>query len=240
LTFQTVIVKLITNLMKKNLRGLIALLLLFFSVSAYSQIFKGEVIGGTNLSQVDGDETYGFKKFGFNGGLGVVAPIHKNWSLSLETLYSQKGSKLRPQYTDTIDGSYKLILNYAEIPFMIQYTDRDIVSAGAGISWNRLVFVEEFKNGYRVDSVSLVSKVFDRDDWMAFGDVRLRIYKNLVLNARYSYSLDKIAKRTVIDSQTGNLITNGFKNNVWTFRLIYMINEKRPDKKERKNDPIND
>ncbi len=214
--------------------------LILISLSGYTQIFKGEIIGGTNLSQVDGDEAYGFKKFGLVAGVGVVAPVYKNWSLSLETLYSQKGSKLPAQFNDSLDGSYHLKLNYTEVPFMVQYTDREIVSAGAGISWGRLVKAEEFRNGYQVDSVSVLTKVFDRDDWMAFGDVRVRVYRGLILNARYSYSLNKIATRTVIDSETGKPNVRDWYNNVWSFRLIYMINEKRPDKAPRIKNPENE
>jgi len=217
--------------------------LLAFSLctsTGYTQMFKGEIMAGTNLSQVDGDEAYGFKKLGFVGGVGVVAPIYKNWSLSLETQYAQKGSKLRPQFSDSLDGSYLLKLDYVEVPFMVQYTDRDIVSAGLGVSWGRLVRVEEFRDGYQVDSVSVLTNVFDRDDWMAFGDVRVRLYKGLMLNARYSYSLNKIATRTVIDSETGKPNERDWYNNVWSFRLIYMINEKRPEKAPPKQDPLNE
>ena len=216
----------------KNKHLTVFLFLLIFTapgLSSYAQIFKGEVIGGFNLSQVDGDYAYRFKKMGLVAGVGVVAPIYKNWSLSLETLYSQKGSRLKPQFEDSLDGSYKLILNYAEVPLMIQYTDRDIVSVGAGISWNRLVHAEEWRNGYQIDSVTTQSGVFDRDDWIAFGDVRVRVYKNLILNARYSYSMDKIATRMMINPDSGDPVQRDFYNNLWSFRLIYMINEKRVD-----------
>ena len=108
------------------------------------------------------------------------------------------------------------------------------------VSWGRLVKAEEFRDGYQVDSVSAVSNVFDRDDWMAFGDVRVRLYKGLILNARYAYSLNKIATRTVIDSETGKPNERDWYNNVWSFRLIYMINEKRPEKAPRNQDPINE
>jgi len=220
-----------------------SIILLFFltltSPKAFSQLFKGEVLGGMNLSQVDGDEAYGFKKIGLNAGVGVIAPIYNNWALSLETIYSQKGSKQKPMFYDSLDGSYKLYLNYVEVPFMISYTDKDLVSAGAGFSWGRLVSVDEFRHGYRVDSVTLQSGVFDRDDWMAFGDIRVRVYKNLILNLRYSYSIDKIATRTVIDSETGRPNERDFRNNLWTFRLVYMINEKRSDKSAPKTDPLN-
>lgn len=223
--------------MKKfTLHTILIFILVFLTSNAFSQIFKGEIIGGTNLSQVDGDEAYGYKKYGLLGGVGVIMPVYKNWSLSIETLYSQKGSKLRPQFNDSLDGSYKLKLNYAEVPFMIQYTDRDVASAGIGVSWNRLVKVDEFRNGYQVDSVSILTKVFDRDDWMAFADVRVRVFKGLILNARYSYSIDKIATRTVIDSESGKPNVRNWYNNVWSFRLIYMINEKRPEKSVKRKE----
>jgi len=213
---------------------ILGLLLVLFNSSGFSQLFKGEIIGGINRSQVDGDFQYRFKKTGLEGGVGVVAPIYKNWSLSLETLYSQKGSKQKRMYDDSLDGSYKLKLNYVSVPFMIQYTDRDVVSAGVGVSYNRLVFAEEYNDGYKVDSVSILSNVFDRDDWQAFGDVRVRLYNNLILNARYSYSLDKFATRMMINPENGRPEERDFYNNLWTFRLIYMINEKRPEKIERK------
>jgi hypothetical protein len=225
---------------KLFIRLLFILLLTTFCSTSFSQIFKGEAIVGMNVSQVDGDETYGYHKAGFQGGVGVVAPIYKNWSLSLETLYSQKGSKLKPQFYDSLDGSYHLKLDYAVVPFMIQYTDKENVSAGVGVSWGRLVNVDEFKNGYRVDSVTLTSGVFDRDDWSAFGDVRVRVYKNLIMNMRYEHSIDKIATRTVIDSQGGAPNERDFYNVLWSFRLIYMINEKRSDRSEPKRAPINE
>ena len=216
---------------------ILGLFLVLVNSVGYSQLFKGEVIVGMNKSQVDGDYQFKFKKTGFEGGVGVVAPIYKNWSLSLETLYSQKGSKQKKLYEDSLDGSYLLKLNYVSVPFMVQYTDRDVVSAGVGISYNRLVFAEEYKDGYKVDSVSVLTNVFDRDDWQAFGDVRVRLYNNLILNARYSYSIDKIATRMMIDPENGKPQERDFYNNLWTFRLIYMINEKRPDKNERKKKP---
>jgi hypothetical protein len=139
-----------------------------------------------------------------------------------------------------MDGSYKLRLNYVSVPFMIQYPDRDVVSAGVGFSYNRLVFVEEHKDGYKVDSVSILTKVFDLDDWQAFGDVRVRVYNNLILNARYSYSVDKIANRMMVNPENGRPEERDFYNNLWTFRLIYMINEKRPERIEKRKITNND
>jgi hypothetical protein len=224
-------------MMNKILRLTLLLLSLFLVTGmARAQMFKGEIIGGFVKSQVDGDEAYGFKKYGLTGGVGVVAPVYKNWSLSLETLYAQKGSKQRALYNDSLDGSYFLKLDYVEVPFMIQYTDRRMVSAGAGVSLGRLVNLEEYRHGYRIDSVTMESKIFSPTDWNAFGDLRVRLYKTLILNARYSYSLSKISTRVVTDSMTGKPNKRDFYNNLWTIRLIWMINEKAPERMKRKTD----
>lgn len=220
--------------MMKNRRLLLALVVFAVcTVRSHAQAFRAEIIGGFNLSQVNGDETAGFRKLGFNAGAGVVMPLNKNWSLSFETLYNQKGSRLRKQYNDSLDGSYRLFLNYAEVPFLIQYTDKKFMTIGAGASWGRLVHVEEWKNGYRVDSVTLLNGPFSRDDFQVIADFRFPIYKNLRINARYAYSFKKLATRELRDSMTGRMNTRDFYNNLWSIRLIYTFNESSTLKKNK-------
>jgi hypothetical protein len=221
-------------------KGKIFLLSIIVVLSATADIhaqafFKAEAIFGGNLSQVDGDETAGFRKLGLNTGLGIVLPFNKNWAFSFETLYSQKGSRQGKMYYDSLDGSYKLKLHYAEVPMMIQYTDREFMTAALGLSWGRLVMVDEWKNGYKVDSVTLKGGPFSKDDFEAFFDIRFRLYGNLKINARYSYTLPftPIATRNIRDSQTGRMNIRDFYNNYWSVRLVYMINESPPDKKKK-------
>ncbi|MGI6342600.1 MAG: outer membrane beta-barrel protein [Bacteroidales bacterium] len=221
------------------IKTLLTVAILTYSYICEAQIFKAKVISGFNLSQVDGDETYGFKKIGYTGGLGVSVHVHKNLAFSLETLYSQKGSRLGSQFRDTIDnvpldGSYKLKLNYAEIPLMFYYTD-NIVSAGIGVSYNRLVELGEWRHKAPIDTVTMKSGVFSPNDWIGFGDVSVRVYKNLFANLRYSYSLKKIATRNIRDSKTGNMNIRDFYNNLWSFRIVYMINEQPPKRKPPKD-----
>jgi hypothetical protein len=164
----------------------------------------------------------------------VVAPVSKNWAISMETIYNQKGSRQRAFDKSTQEGAYKLRLNYVEVPLLIMYTDKNFASIGAGASWGRLVDVQEYVDGIKVDSVSTLSKVFDKDDFSALIDLRVRVYKNLMLNARYTYSIDKIATRTMIDSESGKPNERDFYNNMWSFRLVYMINEKNTEVVKKK------
>jgi hypothetical protein len=219
----------------KIIAGYLLLIILFLSsYNSFAQIFKGEVLLGMNKSQVDGDERFRYRKYGLVTGVGVVAPVSKNWAISMETIYNQKGSRQRAFDKSTQEGAYKLRLNYVEVPLLIMYTDKNFASIGAGASWGRLVDVQEYVDGIKVDSVSTLSKVFDKDDFSALIDLRVRVYKNLMLNARYTYSIDKIATRTMIDSESGKPNERDFYNNMWSFRLVYMINEKNTEVVKKK------
>lgn len=211
---------------------LISVLMIFASTELYSQRIRGEVIGGFNLTQVDGDEVYGFKKFGANVGLGAVVPLGKNFQFSIETLFSQKGANQKAQYLDSLSvdtvytGAYKLNVDYLEIPFLIMYNDKDIITAGAGFSYGRLVRVAEYEHGKKVETTSLTTGPYSRNDYNILADVRFRVYKQIKVNLRYAYSLSKIRTRDFYDTNGKYITTRNQYNNVITLRLIYMINEK--------------
>ena len=51
----------------------IAIITIALSAICNAQNIKGFVTAGTTLSQIDGDEVYGFKKLGFVGSVGAVS-----------------------------------------------------------------------------------------------------------------------------------------------------------------------
>lgn len=118
----------------------------------HAQIIKGEVFFGGNACQVDGDECYGFKKFGVHAGAGALIPIFNssgiNLDVGLEVLFNQKGAFKRYANTSnsTFPYSYNLKLNYAEIPLMLYLTDKDRYSLGVGVSYGRVVYLDEKQN----------------------------------------------------------------------------------------------
>lgn len=124
-------------------------LLLAFLVATpallHAQIIKGEVFAGANAAQVDGDECYGFKKFGVHAGAGALVPITSWMDISLEVLFSQKGAYKRDSitYNSTYPHAYNLSLNYVEVPLMVYFTDKDVVSLGIGVSYGNLVGLRE-------------------------------------------------------------------------------------------------
>lgn len=103
-------------------------------------LFRFDIIGGVNFSQVDGDQTVGFKRIGAGVGLGLGLPITDNWLVGLELLYSMKGAKQKiPQGTYY---TYDLKLDYIEIPILARYT-HDIFTVGVGFSYGRLINFKE-------------------------------------------------------------------------------------------------
>ena len=137
--------------MKKS-RIVTLLLALFMAAPAllHAQIVKGELILGGNICQVDGDECYHYRKAGGHVGAGALIPI-TNWlDVGLEVLFNQKGAYKGDsinQHLGLYSGRYKLNLNYAEIPVMIYVTDKDRYSLGVGVSYGRIVGLQEYING---------------------------------------------------------------------------------------------
>ena len=87
------------------------------------QLIDAGLILGANFSQIDGDYLAGFNKLGLNGGAIAQINFNSNWSLSFELSYAQKGSATRPD--PDLLNTYKLVLNYAEIPIAINYKDQN-------------------------------------------------------------------------------------------------------------------
>lgn len=219
--------------MNKRFFYILIFLISGMAFTVNGQIIKGEAILGMNLSQVDGDEVFGFHKVGLNVGGGVLIPFDKKgrWDVSMELLYNQKGSYQRPQYNDSLDGKlitgeYKLDLNYVEIPVMVMFTDKELISAGAGLSYGRLIGVKEWEHGRRIESTSLGSGTYSVHDLGILADFRVRIWKALKFNLRYQYSLIKIRTRE-FENLSGDKWTRDQFNNVISFRLIYVFNEKK-------------
>lgn len=135
----------------KRFRIVALLLALFVATPALlqAQIIKGEVFLGGNACQVDGDECYGFNKIGIHAGAGALIPLTSFLDVSLEVLFNQKGAYKKNAHVSnsTFPYPYNLKLNYAEVPLMLYLTDKDMVSVGIGVSYGRVVGLNELVDG---------------------------------------------------------------------------------------------
>jgi hypothetical protein len=228
--------------MKNTTLFSVLLPLLFFLISydGYSQRILGAVSAGMNLSQVDGDEKYGFKKVGLNIGPSVIIPFGKDkkWSVTMELLFSQLGSRQKEQYiNDSIvdtttseyyDG-YKVKLTYVQIPVMVHFKDKNIIAGGVGLLYGQLVGAQEWEDyndlrGFFKTGTNLRSP-YTMSDLQAIADVRLRLYQRLWFNFRYSYTIFPIRTRDFENPVYHTVETRKQYNNVITLRLTYIFNE---------------
>jgi hypothetical protein len=214
--------------------GLLVFLFSFF-VTAQAQVIRGALIGGLNISQVDGDEVFGFHRFGANFGAAAIIPFNERWSVSLETSFSQEGSYQSPQYpNDSVTGEYDLRLNYVRIPLLVHYNDKDRITAGLGMSVGRLVGVSEKEHGKEVLGVSVQDGPYEPWDFSGVADIRFRIYQKLHMNIRYTYSFVKIRTRDFYNKNGEFLESRNQYNNVLSFRLIYIINDRAKTVRQQK------
>ena len=116
----------------------------------HAQIIKGEVFLGSNICQVDGDECYRYRKLGIHAGAGALVPITPYLDAGLEVLFGQKGAYKGDSlnyHLGYFSGRYNLTLNYVEIPVMFYLNDKDRFSFGLGVSYGRLVGINEKIDG---------------------------------------------------------------------------------------------
>ena len=236
--------------MKRYSVLLIISLLFLLSNESFSQVFQGAISAGINLTQVDGDEVYGFRKVGFNGGPSIIVPLgkQKKWSISMEILFSMSGAyqKGGPVVPDTLPPDttipvsyygYKLNLNYVQIPLMVHFTDKKIIAGGVGFAYNQLVSVKEWEDGIRQEQTTL-SGPYTLADFQVLADVRFRLWRNLWANARYSYSILPIRTREFENITGTKSWTRKQYNNVITLRLTWIFNDpyvKNREGRTRKN-----
>lgn len=179
-----------------TLRNQVLLLLLLTGMlngpQLSAQTFSAMLVGGVNLSQIDGDKLGGFNKLGFNTGARVSAKLSDRWSLSTEFLYSQQGASRVP--TDDISSQYdKIRLNFVEVPLMINFSDWKIL-ASAGVSYNRLINYEVINDvGSNITDVK--SEDYNTDIASLVLGASYFFSEKVALNIRWSRHLTNLKKK---------------------------------------------
>lgn len=115
---------------------LIYLGIFLFLIKTEGQQFRGSIVSGLNLAQIDGDLLSGFNQPGLRGGLHLDSRINDRWSMAMELDFSQSGS--RRQLTDSPGAViHKIRLNQVEVPVLVQFTEWKF-KVGSGLIYQRL------------------------------------------------------------------------------------------------------
>lgn len=103
---------------------IIALMLLFIpnQEMAAQERFRGGLVLGGNLSQLDGDLLEGYNQIGLLAGAQVATVFSDRWELSIGILYSQKGSnRTTGDFAATRYDNIRL--NVIEAPVLVQFNE---------------------------------------------------------------------------------------------------------------------
>ena len=191
----------------------------FISQAAAQKQFNAGITAGFTATQVDGDNWQGYYKVGLCGGGFVNTMIGERYSLQLELLYTQKGSKHNPDPVNSPFSFYEMGLSYIEIPILFRYHIKPQLIAEGGISYGRLLSSqEEDMYGILPDDQA----PFQKSEYAVHGGMDLKVYKNLHANLRASYSILAIRFKPQI---SGYYIIGGQFNNVISFSLRYFFTE---------------
>ncbi len=185
-------------------------LLLFFAQNTllaqkYSSLFKAGATAGVNLSQIDGDEQFGYKKKGFNFGLRGAVILRKDMDISTELLYSKRGAEPSTNEQAKNKRLAYITLHYAEVPFLFNYF-YDKSEFGhyrwnfyIGMSYGRLLKSETtiLKSYSLRDSLqqNLVNTIgYNSSDFSLIVGIKRYFNSRLGLSLRHSLSMNYVYK----------------------------------------------
>lgn len=190
-----------------------------------NRTFYGGLVAGAAFTQIDGDKFKGYRKVGFTGGGIVYAELMPEVALSMEILYTQKGSNEQQGGFSSnrvyLINSYEARLDYAEVPILLNYFVRRKSHFGAGVSYGQLVSSKEIVNttpdySSRVD---LEDYPFRKSDLNFILSGNIHIKSGLFLNLRFQYSMIPIRTNSYVEFSAKD---EQF-NNMLMVRLMYLF-----------------
>jgi hypothetical protein len=183
-------------------------------------LFYGLFHVGFNAAQVDGDNEYGYKYFGAEGGIGAMARFDKIFSLSLELNYSMKGAKARLQSSATNLEKYMVAWDYIEAPIAVNAHYKKLLVFSIGVDPGYQARYKELDydginitNNYSANVLGQPRKI----DLCGFGGMQVIIKEHYSIGGTYSYSMIKIRRALPGDR------VNGEYNNYLTFDFKYIL-----------------
>jgi len=216
-----------------QIAAILTLLLSTMAPSLFAQAYIEEyhvpvagLVGGGTFTQVDGDGYKGYNKVGITGG-GVIfmplgqqeLPIEGTIALSMEVLFTQKGSRGRTLIPNTNIVRQDINLQYAEVPIQLNFYRGPRKSGfGAGFAVGYLASSEETVD----DGSGIIIKnalPFRKFDLNFVLTGNIHVWKGFFLSPRFQYSLLSVRNN---NAQYGG--RNEQFNNAVAIRLMYLFN----------------
>jgi hypothetical protein len=119
---------------------LISVFFLFTKVT-YSQNFEAHIIGGFNISQVDGDKLSGYNKLGLVFGGITSFNINEDWNFQQEIVYFQRGSRATDKQL-TLDNFQIRRIDYIDFLLQVERSIQKNWSAVLGMGYGAFINVK--------------------------------------------------------------------------------------------------
>ncbi len=159
------------------------------AVSLSGQAFKASAVTGVNISQLDGDNQAGYHKWGVTAGTRVSYEVYKKMDVSIEFLYSQRGSRSTSDF-----NPFVIQLNYLELPLIYSlkdwYDEKNKfykARADLGLSYGYL-----FSSTENIDGFEDALENLKKNDLSFILGVGLNFNKRWGIGIRYTRSLIKL------------------------------------------------
>jgi Outer membrane protein beta-barrel domain len=175
--------------------------------------FGLSVLGGINLSQIDGDNFKGYDNIGLYAGLRGSMRFNTTMQLRIELLYSQKGSKFESARSALVGKKDRYIkLNYAEIPILFAYRfnrpeAKTALWLEGGISVATLIKSDVRDSDNPSDKEFIYGEIedeFKRMDFSLIGGFGIDPLPNLGFGIRFTWGLAKFYQFEGEVPPTGN------------------------------------
>lgn len=213
------------SVMQYSVFSFVVLCLLSFCGVAQESIFGLHAVLGANASQISGDQLAGFDKVGLHGGLRGTVDLTEKAGLSVELLYSGRGS--RPDiFNDVADPDINITLRYLELPVYLTYADwydeekgyHQAYAAG-GFSYGRLIEASTFDHFNTGDAdFDLLVKEFSSNDFSWLLGFGFRLSNHFIITARYSRSITLL-----LNARKKDLNASSLRPFFLTFRGEYVF-----------------
>lgn len=195
------------------MKKLIIIVLLLLPVIVTAQRFKGGILIGMNVSQIDGDNFPGYNKAGLVGGAFVFTEFKDKWGAQMEIRYAAKGSAAPKYYSYT----RKYRLQYIEVPLLAHFEPVNKLKIQFGLSFGYLFSAAQSDGG----GYEKFEEIPSRGEIAVSAGINYSLTKHLDINARFSYSV-----LPVFSNYTGSTWgTGAWYNNVLTFAFYYRIGQ---------------
>lgn len=193
---------LLCNILIMDVKKIIVIVLLLATQSSFSQGFKGGLLTGVVVSQVDGDNFDGYHKFGFQLGAYTEFDLNEKWGLLVELKYIQKGSNK----TDKKDpyNDFRISLNYIDLPVLLNYKYNEKLTFGTGLSYGYLMNAEVQDGAGIVDGDYLTYHKYDIN---AVLQIKYRLAEHIWIDLKGAYSVMYI--NDIYPRHSNNLISFG-------------------------------